>query len=52
MIEHSFQLEGIEPTEFYGVRNSKLELIKSYCPKILVIARGHTIKIKGEETSL
>jgi phosphate starvation-inducible PhoH-like protein len=49
MIEHTFSLEGIEPTEFYGVRNSKMELIKSYCPKILVVARGHTIKVKGEE---
>ena len=29
MIEHSFQLEGFEPTEFYGIRNSKIELIKS-----------------------
>jgi len=49
MIEHSFQLEGIEPIEFYGVRNSKMELIKSLCPKVLVIARGQTIKVKGEE---
>ncbi len=49
MIEHSFQLEGIEPIEFYGVRNSKMELIRSLCPKVLVIARGQTIKVKGEE---
>ena len=52
MIEHSFQLEGIEPTEFYGIRNSKIELIKSYCPKLLIVARGHTIKIKGEENEV
>jgi phosphate starvation-inducible PhoH-like protein len=49
MIEHSFQLEGIEPSEFYGVRNSKMELIRSCCPKVLIVARGHTIKVKGEE---
>jgi len=49
MIEHSFQLEGIEPIEFYGVRNSKMELIRSLCPKVLVIARGQNIKVKGEE---
>ena len=49
MIEHSFQLEGIEPVEFYGPRNSKMELIRSYCPRLLVVARGHTIKVKGEE---
>src|SRR5665647_2583836 len=49
MIEHSFQLEGIEPIEFYGVRNSKMELIRSLCPKVSVVARGQTIKVKGEE---
>ena len=52
MIEHSFQLEGIDPTEFYGIRNSKIELIKSYCPKLLIVARGHTIKVKGEENEV
>jgi phosphate starvation-inducible protein PhoH and related proteins len=52
MIENSFQLEGIEPTEFYGIRNSKLDLIKSYCPKLSVVARGHTIKVKGEASEV
>lgn len=52
MIEHSFQLEGVDPTEFYGIRNSKIELIKSYCPKLLIVARGHTIKVKGEENEV
>jgi phosphate starvation-inducible PhoH-like protein len=52
MIEHSFQLEGIDPTEYYGVRNAKIELIKSYCPKLLIVARGHTIKVKGEESEV
>ena len=52
MIEHSFQLEGIEPIEFYGVRNSKMELIRSLCPKVLVVARGMTIKVKGEENEV
>jgi len=52
MIEHSFQLEGIDPTEFYGIRNSKIELIKSYSPKLLIVARGHTVKVKGEENEV
>lgn len=52
MIEHSFQLEGVDPTEFYGIRNSKIELIKSYCPKLLVVARGHTVKVKGDENEV
>jgi phosphate starvation-inducible PhoH-like protein len=52
MIEYSFQLEGVDPIEFYGIRNSKIELIKSYCPKLLVVARGHTIKVKGDENEV
>jgi phosphate starvation-inducible PhoH-like protein len=48
MIENSFELEGIEPAEFYGIRNTKLDLVKSYWPKLSVTARGHTIKVKGE----
>jgi phosphate starvation-inducible protein PhoH and related proteins len=27
-------------------------LIKSYCPKLLVVARGHTIKVKGDENEV
>jgi phosphate starvation-inducible PhoH-like protein len=49
MIENSFQLDGIEPADFYGIRNAKLDLIKKYCPNLSVIARGNTIKVKGDE---
>lgn len=49
MIEHSFELEGIDPAEFFGVRNAKMNLIKSYCPKLLIVARGQMIKVKGDE---
>lgn len=49
MIENSFHLEGIEPADFYGIRNSKLDLIKKYCPGLSLTARGNTLKIKGEE---
>lgn len=52
MIENSFQLEGIEPAEFYGIRNARLDMIKSYCPKLSVIARGHTIKVNGEASEV
>jgi phosphate starvation-inducible PhoH-like protein len=49
MIENSFELEGIEPADFYGIRNSKLDLIKKYCPNLSLIARGNTLKVKGEQ---
>ena len=52
MIEKIFELEGVEHTSFFGVRNSKIDLIKSYFPKLIITARGHNIKVKGESTEL
>lgn len=49
MIENTFQLEGIEPIELFGINNTKLDLISKYCPKLHVISRGNTIKVKGSE---
>lgn len=49
MIEKVIYLEGIEPVNIYGVKNSRLEVLKSYYPKLKIIARGDEIKVKGEE---
>lgn len=48
MIEKLIYLEEIDPINLYGVNNLKLEKIKSYFPKLKIIARGHEIKIIGE----
>ena len=52
MIENSFNLEGIEPADFYGIRNSKLDLIKKYCPGLSLTARGNMLKVKGDEAKV
>jgi phosphate starvation-inducible PhoH-like protein len=49
MIEKVIYLEGIEPVNIYGVKNSRLEILKSFYPKLKLIARGDEIKIVGEE---
>ncbi len=48
MIEKLIYLEEIDPINLYGVNNLKLEKIKSYFPKLKIIARGHEIKVMGE----
>lgn len=48
MTEKDFELENIDPSEFYGVANSNVKLISSFFPKLIVVARGHTVKVKGE----
>lgn len=49
MFEKSFHLEGVDLLEFYGASNAKLDLIKSFFPKLKIIARGDLIKVKGSE---
>ena len=52
MIEKIFELEGVEHTSFFGVRNSKIDLIKSYFPKLIITARGHNVKVKGDSAEI
>jgi phosphate starvation-inducible protein PhoH and related proteins len=49
MFEKSFHLEGIDLLEFYGANNTKLDLIKSFFPKLKIVARGDLMKVKGSE---
>ena len=49
MIEKVIYLEGIELVNIYGVNNSRLEILKSFYPKLKIVARGDEIKVKGEE---
>jgi phosphate starvation-inducible PhoH-like protein len=45
-------LEGIDPLEFFGVSNSKIDLIASFFPKIKIIARGNSLTIQGEDAEV
>ncbi len=45
-------LEGIDPLEFFGVNNSKINLIKKLFPKIKITARGHALFIQGEDKEI
>lgn len=49
MIEKVIFLEGIDPINVYGVKNSRLDILKNYYPKLKIVARGAEIKVKGEE---
>jgi len=49
LAEKNFTLTNIDPIEIYGSRNSKLDLIKSYYPKLKIIARGGMLTVLGDE---
>ncbi|MFO7620908.1 MAG: PhoH family protein [Bacteroidales bacterium] len=49
MTEIIIFLEDIDPVVFFGANNSLLDKIRSFFPKIKIIARGNEIKCIGEE---
>lgn len=51
-MEKQIILEGIDPLEFYGINNAKINLIKTYFPKIRITARGNSLYLQGEEKEL
>lgn len=48
MNERIIELTEINPKDFFGTHNSTVEQLKSYFPKIKIVARGSKLKIYGE----
>ncbi len=49
MIEKQIILENIDPIDIYGANNAKIDQIKTYFPKLKIVARGNIIKVYGSE---
>lgn len=52
MTEIVIFLEDIDPVIFFGTNNSVLDKIRSFFPKIKIVARGNEIKALGEEAEI
>ncbi len=52
MTEILIFLEDIDPIVFFGTNNSLLDKIRSFFPKIKIMARGNEIKCMGEEAEI
>ena len=52
MIEKRISIGNIDPIDFYGVNNTKFNLLKDYFPKLKITARGDEIIIQGEENDI
>jgi phosphate starvation-inducible PhoH-like protein len=52
MTEIIIFLEDIDPVVFFGTNNSLLDKIRSFFPKIKILARGNEIKCMGEESEI
>lgn len=49
MIEKVIYLEGVDPVNVYGVKNARLDILKTHYSKLKIVARGDEIKVSGEE---
>jgi phosphate starvation-inducible PhoH-like protein len=49
LLEKKIEIKGLNPAELYGVKNEKLKHIKSYFPKLKIVARGNILTIAGDE---
>ena len=53
MLEKILELnENIDAVVFYGVNNSNVQLIRDLFPNLKIIARGHSIKISGNQKEI
>ncbi|WP_435263136.1 PhoH family protein [Tenacibaculum sp. nBUS_03] len=48
MNERIIELTEINPNDFFGAQNSTISQLKTYFPKIKIVARGNKLKIYGE----
>ena len=52
MKENTFDISYVDQTELFGVRESKLKLIRSYYPKLKIVVRGSEVKVMGDQKSI
>ena len=52
MSEIIINIDGVNPVDFFGVNNSKLDLMKKSFPKVKLTSRGNKIKIAGSEEDI
>lgn len=52
MNQKEFQIEQSDLSVIFGVNDANLDYIRSFFPKIKIIARGNMIKLEGDENDL
>ncbi len=52
MNEIILELTDVNPREFFGQQNNNIALLKTYFPKLKIVARGNKIKAFGDEELL
>jgi phosphate starvation-inducible PhoH-like protein len=50
--EKSIEIKGLNPVELFGVNNANLKLVKTYFPKLKIVARGNVLTITGDDDGI
>jgi phosphate starvation-inducible PhoH-like protein len=50
--EKEIEIHEVDPLDLFGVNEKKLSKIKSYFPKIKIIARGNQLKVLGQSKDI
>ncbi len=52
MYEKKIHLNNINPTDFFGVNDLNVNILRDFFPKIRIVARGSSIKVIGDEDEI
>ena len=52
MQERVIEFYAVNPVEIFGAENSNIDILKSYFPKLKIIARGNALKVFGSDAEL
>lgn len=52
MNELNLTIENVDPVVMWGANNEYFEVIKKHFPKIKIVARGHDVKVLGDEMEM
>lgn len=50
--QRTIEIQGVDPVDFFGEKNSKLQIICSYFPKLKIVSRGQSVIAMGEDEVL
>lgn len=48
-VNRNIEITGLNPAELFGVNNANLRHIKTFFPKLKIVARGNIVTIHGDE---
>ncbi len=51
-LTREIELEGIDPRELYGAHECHLEQMRALHPELRIIARGSSLKVRGDEAQM